>query len=179
MLPMRNDGVRPDAARQAVTSTAEVRPARPEDIPRIAQFVGDLAAAEAFPGTVTATESDLEAVLFGPDALARALVVHVADEPVGFALYYPTYSTVTGRRGVHLEDLFVTDPFRGQGIGELLMRHLAELAHETGGRLEWWVLRFNTDAHRFYERLGARTLSEVDVWRLADRPLDRFVIADR
>ncbi len=69
----------------------------------------------------------------------------------------------------------VTDRFRGHGIGELLMRRLAILARETGGRLEWWVLRSNTHAHRFYGRLGARDVSEIAVWRLADRPLDQFV----
>jgi GNAT superfamily N-acetyltransferase len=171
---MRNSSVRPET-RQDVPATADVRPARAEDIPRIAQFIRDLAAEESFPGAVTANESDLETVLFGADAFARALVVQVAGEAVGFAVYYPTYSTVTGRRGVHLEDLYVTDRFRGHGIGELLMRRLAILARETGGRLEWWVLRSNTHAHRFYGRLGARDVSEIAVWRLADRPLDQFV----
>jgi len=68
---MRNSSVRPET-RQDVPATADVRPARAEDIPRIAQFIRDLAAEESFPGAVTANESDLETVLFGADAFARA-----------------------------------------------------------------------------------------------------------
>lgn len=171
---MRNYSVRTDETHYDVPATCEVRPARAEDIPRIAQFIRDLAAVESFPGAVTANESDLETVLFGADAFARALMVQVAGEAAGFALYYPTYSTVTGRRGVHLEDLYVTERFRGRALGELLMRRLADLAWGTGGRLEWWVLQSNIDALRFYRRLGARDVSEIAVWRLADRPLDQF-----
>ena len=90
----------------------------------------------------------------------------VGGSPAGFALYYPTYSTIVGRPGIHLEDLYVSAEFRGAGVGQVLLARLAESAHARGGRLEWWVLRTNEPALRFYRRLAARGLDEIEVMRL-------------
>jgi GNAT superfamily N-acetyltransferase len=61
--------------------------------------------------------------------LAEAVVAVLNGDAVGFALYYPTYSTVLGREGIHLEALYVSDQYRGLGIGQILLQHLAELAN--------------------------------------------------
>lgn len=150
-----------------VITDLELRAALPGDVETIARFVRELALAEDFPGPVTATPADVRQVLFGPNAFASALIVQTAGQPIGFALYYPTYSTITGRRGLHLEDLYIAEPHRGRGLGERVLRRLAAEAHRDGGRLEWWVLRENTPAQRFYRRLGAREVNEIAVWRLA------------
>ena len=147
-----------------------LREARPADVATIARFVRDVAIEEDFPGAVSSTADDLHQILFGADAFARALVVDIAGTLVGFALSYPTYSTVSGRRGLHLEDLFISEGHRREGLGERLIRHLAAEAHRGGGRLEWWVLHTNTAAHRFYRRLGAREVEEVGVRRLDPAP---------
>jgi hypothetical protein len=98
-------------------------------------------------------------------------VAAVEEEPVGFALHYPSYSpsysTVVGRPGLHLEDLYVRAEHRGAGIGLALLAHLAHTAVQRGcARLEWWVLRTNDPALRFYRRLHARGLDEIEVMRL-------------
>ncbi|NJP35408.1 GNAT family N-acetyltransferase [Micromonospora thermarum] len=68
--------------------------------------------------------------------------------------------------GIHLEDLYVRPEARG-GVGRRLLAHLAALAVRRGcARLEWWVLRTNDPALRFYRRLRARSLDEIDVLRL-------------
>lgn len=152
----------------------EIRPAAPEDVELLHRFVVELAAAEEFPGEVNATPADLTAALFGPDAVAQALLAVVDGDPAGFALHYPTYSTIVGRRGVHLEDLYVRPEHRGSGVGRLLLAELAEMAARTGGRLEWWVLRTNEPAIRFYHRLDARTLEEIEVMRLDGEALKRL-----
>jgi GNAT superfamily N-acetyltransferase len=154
--------------------TAIIRPATPSDVEVLHRFVVELAEAAEFPGEVTARPSDLVDALFGLDAVAEAVLATVDGEAVGFALFYPTYSTVVGRRGVHLEDLYVRPEHRGSGVGRVLLAHLAALAAHRGGRLEWWVLRTNEAALRFYRRLGARSLDELEVMRLEGAALDEL-----
>ena len=165
----------------------ELRAARPADVPALHGFVVALAADEDFPGEVSAGPDDLRRALFGEPRAAEAVVAEVDGAPAGFALHYPTYSTVLGRPGIHLEDLYVSEAHRGRGIGRDLLAHLARLALDRGGaRLEWWVLRTNEPALRFYRRLRARGLDELEVMRLDNdalhalagpseqaRPLDR------
>jgi GNAT superfamily N-acetyltransferase len=152
--------------------TPLIRPATPADVEVLHRFVVELAEAEEFPGEVTARPDDLATALFGPDAFAEAVIATVDEEPVGFALFYPTYSTIVGRTGVHLEDLYVRPEHRGAGVGRVLLAHLAELAVRRGGRLEWWVLRTNGSALRFYRRLHARSLDELEVMRLEGAALE-------
>ena len=109
---------------------------------------------------------DLADALFGADPVAAPVVAVAGDQPVGFALYYAGCSTVLGRRGLHLEDLYVRAGHRGAGVGALLLAHLARLAVQQGcGRLEWWVLRTGDPALRSYRRLHARGLDEIEVMR--------------
>lgn len=152
-----------------------IRAAGPGDVDVVHRFVVELAEAEDFPGQVTATPADLAAALFGPRPVAEAVLATIAGDPAGFALFYPTYSTVLGRPGIHLEDLYVRAEHRGTGLGRALLGHLAELATVRGGRLEWWVLRTNEPALRFYRGLGARTLDEIEVQRLDDDSLRALI----
>jgi len=149
-----------------------LRPAEPGDVEILHRFVVELAEAEAFPGTVTAQPADLAQALFGPHPVAEAVLATVDGQPAGFALFLPTYSTVLGRPGMHLEDLYVRAEHRGHGLGQALLAHLAALAVARGcARLEWWVLRTNEAALRFYRRLHARGLDEIEVLRLGGSAL--------
>ncbi len=148
-----------------------IRPARPHDVDVLHRFVVELAEVEQFPGEVTARPEDLTRALFGEAAVAEAVLATVGERPVGFALHYPSYSTITGRLGVHLEDLYVSAEHRGAGVGLYLLTHLARTAEERGGRLEWWVLRTNESALRFYRQLQARGLDEIEIMRLDGEPL--------
>lgn len=156
-----------------MTDVVRIRPAEPDDVEQLHAFVVELAEAEEFPGEVTARPDDLRAALFGETPVAEAVVATIGDAAVGFALHYPSYSTVVGRPGLHLEDLYVRAEHRGAGVGLLLLRHLARLAVERGcARLEWWVLRTNEPALRFYRRLQARGLDEIEIMRLDGRSLE-------
>jgi GNAT superfamily N-acetyltransferase len=155
-----------------------IRPARPDDVDVLHRFIVELAEAEQFPGEVTARPDDLARALFGEHAVAEAVLATLEEDPVGFALHYPSYSTITGRPGVHLEDLYVSGEHRGAGIGLSLLAHLARTAAQRGGRLEWWVLRTNDPALRFYRRLQARGLDEIEVMRLDDDPLHALAAHD-
>ena len=109
----------------------------------------------------------------GEHPAAEVVVAELAGAPVGFALFFPTYSTFLARAGMHLEDLYVTPAARGQGVGRALLAHLAALSVQRGyGRLEWAVLDWNAPAIGFYRELGAVPMDEWTTWRLADAPLE-------
>lgn len=165
--PVRHDAGMHDVEEPPTRTRLLIRPAEPADAELLHTFVVELAGAEQFPGEVTAEPRDVAAALFGPRPVAEAVVATIDGEPVGFALWYTTYSTILGRPGIHLEDLYVRPGHRGARVGQALLGHLAELALRRGcARLEWWVLRTNEPALRFYRRLQARGLDEIEVLRL-------------
>jgi len=141
-------------------------------VPVIADLIRKLAKFEKLDDQVVLTEDLLRAGLFGPRPYAETVIAEEDAKPVGFALFFHTFSTFLARPGIYLEDLFVLADQRGRGVGRALLAHLAHLAVERGcGRLEWAVLNWNQDAIRFYERLGARPNSEWTVYRLTGEAL--------
>ena len=147
-----------------------IRPATPADLPDILRLVHELAVYEREPDAVEATEEDFAAVLFPTDGEPTAFC-HVAEgregRVVGIALWFLTFSTWTGRQGIHLEDLFVEPGHRGSGLGKALLTHLAQIAVERGyRRVEWTVLRWNEPSIAFYESLGATPQEEWETYRL-------------
>ena len=152
-----------------------IRPATPADVATILGFVRDLAAFEREPDAVDATEPMLAAALFGDVPAAEAVIAEAAGEAVGFALFFHNFSTWTGRRGLYLEDLYVTPAARGQGVGKALLRHLAALAVARDcARFEWSVLDWNADAIAFYRSVGAVGMDGWTVQRLSGDALARL-----
>jgi GNAT superfamily N-acetyltransferase len=152
--------------------TVRIRPAEPADVPVVAELIWQLARFEKLENEVVLTEELLMAGLFGARPYAEAVLAEEDGEPIGFALFFHTFSTFLARPGLYLEDLFVLPEHRGRGVGRDLLSHLAQLAVERGcGRLEWAVLNWNKEAIRFYERLGAHPNSEWTVYRLAGEAL--------
>ena len=155
----------------------EIRPAAPDDIPLILDFIRGLAAYEKMLDQVAATADGLRASLFPADgvAVAHCVIGSVDGVPAGFALYFFNFSTFLGRSGLYLEDLFVKPEFRGHGLGKALLMHLARIANARGcGRLEWAVLDWNAPAIAFYESLGAKRLREWQLCRLAGTELEKY-----
>ena len=152
-----------------------VRPAEKRDVGVIMGFIKELAEYEGLAHEVIADEASLERSLFGEHPVAEALIAEFETTPIGFALYFPTFSTFAGRPGLYLEDLYVRPNMRGKGVGTLLLQHVARLARERGcGRLEWSVLNWNQPAIRFYETLGARAMDDWTVYRLTDDHLSKL-----
>ena len=149
-----------------------IRAAVRGDVAVVLQFIRGLAAYEKLLPECEATEEKLAATLFGSRPGAEVLLALRGDSPAGFALFFHNYSTFLAMPGLYLEDLFVNPAHRGSGVGQSLLAHLAQLAVSRGcGRFEWSVLDWNTDAIRFYERLGARAMNDWTVYRVSGQAL--------
>jgi GNAT superfamily N-acetyltransferase len=152
-----------------------IAPAREEDVPVILGLIRALADYEKLLPEVVATETDLRTWLFGLRPAAEAMLAYAGDTPVGYALFFRTFSTFLGRPGIYLEDLFVLPEWRRQGIGRQFLQRLAAYAVEHGfGRVEWAVLDWNAPSIEFYRRLGAVPLDDWTMFRLTGDPLKRL-----
>jgi len=156
-------------------TTISIRPATAEDAALILRFITDLAIYEKAEHEVIATESLIRESLFASDSGTQALICHIDDEPVGFAVYFFNYSTWLGKHGLYLEDLYVSPQYRGSGAGKALLKHLAQIAVSRGcGRFEWSVLDWNEPAIQFYKSLGAEPQDEWVAYRMTGKALEEF-----
>lgn len=147
--------------------TCTIRAAKPGDAALIVRFIRALAAYERLGDQAAATEADLARDLFGDNPRVYCDIAEWDGTPAGFALWYYTYSTFQGRHGIWVEDLFVDEHHRGNGIGRALVARLAARCAEEGlGRLEWWVLDWNAPSIAFYRRLGAELMEQWRICRL-------------
>lgn len=151
----------------------EVRAGTVADVPLLLEFIRSMAAFENL--TVSATEESLRDALFGANPASHTLLAYVDAKAIGYATYFFTFATMIGKRGLWLDDLFIDPAFRGKGIGKALMAHLADVALQNQcGRFEWMVLDWNESAIRFYEHLGATTLTGWRMCRLEEDQLSRL-----
>src|ERR1700684_890724 len=112
--------------------SVSVRPAEEHEVALVLGFIRELAEFEHLSHEVVATEEELRRALFGARPVAEVVFACVDTEPVGFALFFHSFSTFLGRPGLYLEDLFVRPAERGQGVGQYVLRWLARLALERG-----------------------------------------------
>lgn len=132
-----------------------IRPAVPDDARLIADFIRRLAIYEKLEDEARATPEDISRDLFGAAPKVFCEIAETGEQPVGFALWFYTYSTFQGRHGIWLEDLFVDPEARGRGVGKALLKHLARrCVAEDLGRFEWWVLDWNEPSIDFYKSQG-------------------------
>ena len=149
-----------------------IRAATVDDAAVIGELIRALAEYERLSDAAVFTDEQLGAALFGERRYAEVLLAEHEGEVAGFALFFHNFSTFLAKPGIYLEDLFVVPERRGLGLGRRLLAALAALAVERGcGRLEWSVLKWNTPAVGFYERLGAVPMEEWQVYRLTGEPL--------
>jgi GNAT superfamily N-acetyltransferase len=144
-----------------------ISPITPSEIPALLELIRELAEFERLAHEVEATTESLQAAMFGKSAGAGALMARMNEELVGYAIYYFTFSSFVGRRGIWLDDLFVRPPFRRQGIGRRLIEAVARVGVEQNcGRYEWSALNWNKNALEVYRKMGARTLDDWIILRL-------------
>jgi len=173
-----------------------VRHAFRDDVPTILKLIQELADYEKESDAVLATHETLSnTIAFAPtgivspsntiqstgDAIsasrpARCLLIFTpSGEAAGMALYFYNYSTWRAKPGIYLEDLFVRENVRGKGYGQRLLGELAkEVVAMDGGRLEWSVLKWNTPSIQFYERIGAKAMTEWQTMRVDGEGLNEL-----
>jgi len=156
-----------------------IRDAVRGDVPVILEFTRALAEYERLAHEVVATEADLMRELFGAAPKVFCQLAEVDGMPVGFALWYYTFSTFQGRHGIWLEDLFVNSDMRGHGLGKALLADLARRCVREGlGRYEWNVLDWNQPSIDFYQSQGAVFLDDWRRCRVAGEALARLGAAE-
>jgi GNAT superfamily N-acetyltransferase len=143
-------------------------------VPTLLELFGELAEYEHLTHELRATEQGLADALFGATPAAEALIAERDGVALGYALFFPTFSSFLTSTGIWLEDLFVRPPYRGEGIGRALLSAVAARVREQGGeRLEWAALDWNELALGFYRRIGASTMEEWITHRLDGAALER------
>lgn len=161
------------------TDAVVIRPATTADIGIMLGFITELAIYEKAEHEVIANEELLQRTLFGEHRYAEALIAEYGAEPVGFALYFFSYSTWLAKPGLYLEDLYVSPEHRKRGAGKALFKSLARIAVDRDcGRFEWSVLDWNQPAIDFYEMMGAEPQNEWIKYRLSGAQLNSVAVTD-
>jgi len=146
-----------------------IRDAVQNDMKQVLMLIKELAKFEKEPNAVILNEEQLVRDGFSENPKFKCFVAESNNEIIGMALCYPRYSTWKGAT-MHLEDLIVTKSRRGNGIGSLLFSKFINYAHSLRvKRIEWAVLDWNVNAIEFYEKNGAKILSD---WRVAQMDED-------
>lgn len=154
--------------------TVSIRETTVEDVPLILSFIRDIAEFERLSDEVVTDEEILGESLFGENPAARVIIAEIDKEPAGFAVYFFNFSTFTGRPGIYIEDIFVSEDRRGLGVGETMLRYLARLAVKRKcERIEWAVLDWNP-ARSFYENLGAGPMNGWVLYRVTGKELEKL-----
>lgn len=146
-----------------------IRPASPNDLPRIIEMIRGIAAFTNTLHQFEATEDNLKDSFFSEKPVAQALVAtdEKGENVIGYAIYYRNFSSFLGRSGIYLEDLFIEEAYRGNGLGTGLFREVARIARlEDCSRMEWLALSWNKPALEFYEQLGAAEQEDYRLIRL-------------
>lgn len=155
------------------TSAADlrIRTAEREDASLILKLIRGLSEYEKMQNEAHVTEDLLRENLF-EKKMAEVLLAEYRGKAVGYALFFPTFSTFLGTANLYLEDLFVIPEARGLGAGKALLACFAKIAVErNAGKAEWTVLNWNEPSIRFYEQMGARLLEEWSLCRMDRKAL--------
>ena len=144
----------------------KIRPAKREEVGEVLQLIQDLATYEKAPDQVEASRDDLLNTIFAKEPRVFCDLVEVDGQIAGMAIWFLNYSTWQAKHGIYLEDLYIKPEFRARGYGKALLKHLAQICDKEGyGRLQWWVLDWNSPAIEFYKSFGAEAMDEWTVYR--------------
>ena len=150
----------------------KIRPAKREEVGEVLQLIQDLATYEKAPDQVEASRDDLLNTIFAKEPKVFCDLVEVDGQIAGVAIWFLNYSTWQAKHGIYLEDLYIKPEFRARGYGKALLKHLAQICDKQGyGRLQWWVLDWNSPAIEFYRSFGAEAMDEWTVYRTSGQAL--------
>lgn len=151
-----------------------IRKGEKPDLPSALNLIKELAAYENAADEVVITTDDLLRDGFGENPLFNFFVAELNGQVAGIALYYMKYSTWKGKC-VFLEDIIVTEQFRGKGVGKLLFDAVVKTAKNINvQRLEWQVLNWNEPAIKFYQKVNSHFDNEWINCKLTKEQIERY-----
>lgn len=153
-----------------------IRPARIDDVETILHFIHQLAEYENLSDQVETTRENILQYGFSERPIFYTLLAEdETGQPVGFSLFYLSFSTFVSKPTLYVEDLFVAPEHRNQGIGKAFFREFIDIAKKRGyGRIEWAVLDWNDDAIKLYDALGAKPVKGWTVYRMDEDAIQSF-----
>lgn len=135
-----------------------IRPAGEGDYPQVLALIKEFSRFQGTPEKVTLT---IEQMREDKD-LFRCFIAESDGEVAGFATFFFAYYSWTGK-ALYLDDLYVREAFRKQGIGKGLLEAVIGLAQkERCRKVRWQVSKWNTPAINFYQSMGA-TIDDVEI----------------
>jgi GNAT superfamily N-acetyltransferase len=149
-----------------MSTLMKIRLAEVKDSSLILHFIKQIAKYEKLSHEVVATTELIEKWVF-KEKKCEVIFLMYENKEVGFALYFNNFSTFLSKPGLYLEDLYVEEQYRKLGFGKLVFDYLVTLATEKEyDRIEWSCLNWNELAINFYQKLGAKAMSEWSVFRM-------------
>ncbi len=156
-----------------MASNISFKKAKAQDLDLICSFIMDIASYEKMTDQVTLNKEDLKEELFVKKA-ATVEFIMLEEKPVGYIVYFFSFSTFKGHRGLYLEDLYIKPEYRHQGIGKMSFKHLCQIALANQcPRIEWTCLKWNQPSIDFYHSLGAKEMDEWMTFRLKDEDIKK------
>jgi GNAT superfamily N-acetyltransferase len=145
------------------------------DAELVLAYIKKIAAYEKMSDLVVTDVNDIQVSIYEKKQ-AEVVIAEVDDKPIGFMLYFFSYSTFWGRANLYLEDLFIDEPHRHKGYGKLMFKALGKIAIENNcKRIDWMCLDWNKKSIEFYESLGAKALNEWITFRLEDEDIHKLI----
>ena len=152
-----------------------IRTTEVDDSALVLSYIKKIAAYEKLSDAVVAEIDDIKRSIFEKKQ-AEVVIAELDGKPIGFMLYFFSYSTFWGRANLYLEDLFIDEAYRHQGYGKLMFKALAKIAVKNEcKRIDWMCLDWNQKSIEFYQSLGAKPLNEWITFRLEDQEIHRLI----
>jgi ribosomal protein S18 acetylase RimI-like enzyme len=146
-----------------------------KDVAAIVGLIKEFARFEDLSEFCEVTEDHLAAAMFGPEAFVDGLMAFDGERAVAYALFYSCFATFRGRRGLYLEDIYITEEYRRHNLGERMLREIAREAKSRGAeRIDFMVLDWNTTAISFYEKHGAVRDNEERHFKFTDEAFKKL-----
>ena len=138
-----------------------IHAAKKEDVNDIHILLKELAIDMGMDKKMISTIDDLLKYGFTEGRYFHALLAKCEKESIGLCLYFYTFSSWMGAPGIFIQDLFVTEKYRKLDIGKKLLHEV--VAQDEQQEITHILLNVdhnNTEAKKFYEKLGFRYRTE-------------------
>jgi GNAT superfamily N-acetyltransferase len=146
-----------------------------DEVAQVVTLMREFAKYENLSEYCTVTAERLNAAMFGDNAFVEGLIAFDDDRAVAYALFYPSFSSFRGERGLFLEDIYISEEYRRHNLGEKMLREIASTAKGLGcERIDFHVLDWNKPAVNFYLKHGAKKNDEESHFKFAGDAFERL-----